>query len=785
MFDLSDKQGSVKSKRRVAGDPIPIAQRDPHTDMVMPDRKGSSLQKQGAPAKLDTPDMDELHKQMLACYSDELDRQSENRAEQAEDEDFYDNYQWSPDDAATLTDRGQVPLVYNVISTTCDWITGSQKRARTDFKVLPRRKEEAKSAEKKTALLKYLSDVNREEFAVSRAFEDAVKVGIGWIEDGLDADSEDEPLYTRYESWRNVLADTAGTTLDLDDARYIFRSKWIDLDIAIAMFPEREQVLRQAAMSSDDFVQLDEYGDAPMDSQEQALEQTNSSSSSRERVLAGYDRERVRIIEGWFKRPIMAGKMRGGNFSGEIFDAFSQPHKDELANGTAELVEKTTMRIHVALFTEAGMLWFSESPYRHNRFPLTPVWGYRRGRDGAAYGVIRRLKDIQVDINKRASKALHILSTSKIIMDYDALPDDMTMEEFIEEVARPDAVIRKKPGSEMIINAERELSQWHLELMSRSIAMVQQASGVTDELMGRRTNATSGVAIQRRQDQGSLATAKLFDNLLFASQVHGEKQLANCEQFMSQEKQFRITNMRGKPEYITVNDGLPENDITRCKADYIISESAWHASSRQAAADELLETMTRMPPETAIMILDLVVENMDLPNREEIVRRIRMVTGMRDPDADEPTPEEIARDQEQAELKAIQKQTLVAQLQKLIGEAAKAMAAADSSKAAISKIAADIVGVNVGSQKGALDVAGQALALPAATKVADYILKESGFVSQTDKDAAALATLEQAAAQQQDAAAQQQAAAMQQPGIQQPNGGAGPPPQNGPMGIGG
>ena len=96
-----------------------------------------------------------------------------------------------------------------------------------------------------------------------------------------------------------------------------------------------------------------------------------------------------------------------------------------------------------------------------------------------------------------------------------------------------------------------------------------------------------------------MATAKLFDNLLFASQVHGDKLLANVEQFMSEEKQFRIANMRGKPEYVTINDGLPENDITRCKADYIISESAWHASSRQAAADELLETMTRMPLEFA------------------------------------------------------------------------------------------------------------------------------------------------------------------------------------------
>src|SRR3954469_8164906 len=127
MFDLRDDQGSVKIKRRVKGDPIPTVQRNPHTDMVTPGNgKSGGPKKQGAPANLDSPEIDELHKQMLACYSDELDRQSENRAEMAEDEDFYDNYQWDPDDAAVVVERGQVPLVYNVISTTCDWITGSQ-----------------------------------------------------------------------------------------------------------------------------------------------------------------------------------------------------------------------------------------------------------------------------------------------------------------------------------------------------------------------------------------------------------------------------------------------------------------------------------------------------------------------------------------------------------------------------------------------------------------------------------------------------------------------------------
>jgi hypothetical protein len=775
MFDLKSRDGSVSVKRTKGpgGDPMPanVANVNPRTAMAQPDRGSSKT------TNLDSADMTELHRQMLACYSDELDRQSDNRAEMAEDEDFYDNIQWKPDDAQALTDRGQVPLVYNVISTSIDWITGSEKRARTDFKVLPRKKEQAKPAQAKTSLMKYLSDVNREPFHISRAFEDAVRVGIGWIDDGVDTESDEEPLYTRYENWRNVLHDTAATELDLNDARYIFRSKWVDLDVAIALFPKREDILRQSALNADDFIQRDDYGDEPMDSQEQALEQIYGSTTS-QRVIEGFQRQRVRIIEGWWKRPVTAGKMKGGEFHGELFDAFSQSHKDQIASGAAEVAPKTTMRVHVGLFTEVGMLWFSESPYRHNRFPLTPIWAYRRGRDGAPYGVIRRLKDIQVDVNKRASKALHILSTSKIIMDYDALPDDMTFEEFLEEAARPDAVIRKVPGKEIKIDADRDLAQWHLELMSRDISMIQQASGVTDELLGRKTNATSGIAIQRRQDQGSLATAKLFDNLLFAQQVHGEKLLANIEQFMSEEKQFRITSMRGKSDYVTVNDGLPENDITRSKADFVISEGAWHATIRQAAADELMDAMTRLPPEVSILLLDLAVENMDLPNREEIVKRIRNVTGQFDPDQETPTPEDQQRQAQMAQQQQMQQAMTMAQLKKAIGDAEKAIAQAEQAKALAQETIAKIPGHNVDAQQKALDAAQVAIAVPAATAVADYILHESGFISQTDKDAAQLATMKAAAA-----AAPAQPAT--QPGMQPPQ-----PPAPGPgpsqqLGLGG
>lgn len=97
-----------------------------------------------------------------------------------------------------------------------------------------------------------------------------------------------------------------------------------------------------------------------------------------------------------------------------------------------------------------------------------------------------------------------------------------------EEIARPDAIIVKHSGKNLVINAERDLAAPHLDLlMSRGINMIQQVGGVTDELLGRTTNAVSGVAVQREQEQGSLATNKPFDNLRLAVQMQGDPAIAS------------------------------------------------------------------------------------------------------------------------------------------------------------------------------------------------------------------------------------------------------------------
>lgn len=96
----------------------------------------SSLEEE-ARAAVDTDEVESEEEKrhlsrLLEWFNEERSRQAENRQQMAIDEDFYDGLQWTEEDAETIKERGQAPLVYNETKITCDWVIGSEKRNRTD-----------------------------------------------------------------------------------------------------------------------------------------------------------------------------------------------------------------------------------------------------------------------------------------------------------------------------------------------------------------------------------------------------------------------------------------------------------------------------------------------------------------------------------------------------------------------------------------------------------------------------------------------------------------------------
>ena len=307
------------------------------------------------------------------------------------------------------------------------------------------------------------------------------------------------------------------------------------------------------------------------------------------------------------------------------------------------------------------------------------------------------------------------------------------VEEVRNEAARPDAVITYRKGfAPPQIAADRDVAAAHIELMSRDAMMIQQVGGVTDENLGRNSNARSGKAILARQDQGQLATSQFFDNLRMSRQLHGEKQIVLIEQYYTDEDEFRITDMRGNPDFVPINDGAPENAIATFKADFILAEEDWRASFRQAQAEQLLDLAGKLAataPMAVVGMLDLIVEALDVPKRDELVKRIRQVTGAEDPDADpnNPTPEQIAAQEAKAAEADMSRRQAEAALMELEAKARKLMAEAQKAEAAT---ASDLIAQMKSAFEAAIAVAGA----PAVAAAADRILADARASAGLDPD---------------------------------------------------
>jgi hypothetical protein len=580
------------------------------------------------------------HEIRRGWFMTEAHRQASNRTRMARCESMYDSDQWDYREAQDVKDRGQNPVVYNEIKPTVDWLIGMERRARVDFVVMAESDEpEAdEDAANKTKLLKFLDDTNMAQFERSWAAEDAFKAGVGWLEVGLRGDESEGPIFVGAVPWRDILWDSQARRRDLGDARYLFRVKVVDLDVAEAIFPDKVEQLRKVSQSGDTLQMFAEWmGGMGMLT---GLDQFSGIDDPLDSVTAKpidmfNARKRVLLIECWSREP----QRREANSDG--------------------LSDPVTFKVRVSIMTEHDTLIEAWSPFRHNKFPFVPVWGYLNRRTGLPYSPIWPLIGPQVSLNHRMSKSLFEASSNQLMLEKSAVdPEVMDVDEIRAELNSPDGIPVFRDGAlggGRVKDRDRPgAAQHQLLLAEKDSAMIRSMSGVNSDNRGERSNVTSGRAVLAKQDQGSLLTAELFDNLLFARKIEGEITLSVAEQFIVQPMMVRAG--QNPKDRVLLNQPQPDgtylNDITARRAKFVVGEQAWKQAYAEAAFESLFELLTQLAPaapQIVVNLLDIIFDmHPNLPKKAAIVARTRQINGQADPDG-RVTPEEQAAKAQQAE----------------------------------------------------------------------------------------------------------------------------------------
>ena len=612
---------------------------------------------------------------------------------------YYDGKQLTPKQIQTHKDRGTPPLVFNLIGPTIDAVLGIEAKTRTNWIVRADNSNSMEVAEAMNEKLNEAARLSLADRACSDAYAAEVKTGLGWVEVNRNADPFDFDYRTNYVNRNEIHWDWHAKRPDLKDARYLVRERWLDEDRALLAFPNHKMLITHAVNG------WNMWNSAWTDAKDhQLVALAHAYSEYQETVFDeetwfDTDRRRVRVFEVWY-RTVQSGtvlKLKDGRVI--EFDKNNPVQRAAIAYGTAQPIIGTFPKMRLAYFLGCHRVVDVPSPLPHDGFPYVPFWGFREDGTGIPYGLIRRMMSPQDEVNARRSKMMWLLSAKRTIMDSDATK--MDIEELADEIQRPDGVIILNPSRQnrdqyaFRVEQDFQLASQQFEIMVEAQKMIQDTAGVYSALMGRQdSGADSGVAIASLVEQGSTTLAELNDNFRFARRLVGEQLLA-----------FQIKDMGRNPAEVAVNlnksqrtkfvklnaptqdesgNAFLSNDLTRAKMQVVLDDIQATAGYRQQIANRLFDLASTLPDDIKVAILDVVVQATDIPQRDEIIKRIRQVTGQQ-MDPEEMSEEERqafeARQAEEQEAKALALDELRAKIEKMRSDAAKSKAAADKAGA--------------------------------------------------------------------------------------------------------
>lgn len=511
---------------------------------------------------------------------------------------FYDGQQWTAEERAALQEVGQAPIVINKLASKIDSIAGTEVEART--RILFRSRSgnvgEEQTARALTDLALYVSEQANLPQEVSNVFKAGLVTGIGWLDVSVENAPEGVRIIAQAEDEMSVVFDPLSRRADLSDSRFVARERWLSADELQRLFPD---TAGQAGLLLSGAQARGIY-QSPM-----ALGTTNYIDS---------ERGLVRVVEVQYKQTEL--RFRVKRTDGSEYLTFDK--KQAYAQAGATVSSEYAPRIYVGYFADNVLLSHAPLALPIEGFTLIPYVYKRAKSDGRPYGLVQSAIDPQRELNKRRSKAMHLLNTAQVIADIDAVDDPNLL---AKEAARPDGMILKRPGKELRILRNSDLAGTQVSVMEQAGRDIQEVLGVFDEVIGKESNATSGIAIRTRQLAGTRNQLFAFDALRQLKSKLGRYLLSLMRQYFTDEMVIRITDDLNAPRNVKLNEKIrlangetiTVRDVRLGQFDIVVEEVGDVLSGRQVELEQLallMQSGVPVPPEMLINASNLKQKDM-------------------------------------------------------------------------------------------------------------------------------------------------------------------------------
>jgi hypothetical protein len=480
--------------------------------------------------------------------AEETGREARERSERCRD--YYSNIQLTAAELSALKKRGQPPVYVNYIQRKVDTLCGIERRSRADPKAFPRNPQDEKSASAATDALRYVADQNRFDGVRSETFNDILVEGTGGADVTVaQSRAGDIKVTVKRVPWDRLWWDPHSRELDFSDAAYKGLVIWMDAKEARRDYPDAIEAIDESIRTGAG----ETFEDRP------------------KYTWCDSKRKRIRIVECHYKRDgqwWVAIYTKGGFIKAPVLS----PYKDK----DGESVSSLHMR--------SGFI----------------------NRENERYGHCEGLIPLQDEINKRRSKALHLLSVRQTYGNQTALTDTRKAK---LELAKPDGHVELNAGAtfgaDFGVLPTGDMAQGQFLMLQQALGEMN-ATGANSALQGKDEKAQSGVALQTKIQAGATELEPQTDGLREWTHQIYEAMWMRVRQFWTGEKWVRVTDDDRNIKWVGLNKQVTLQD----KLDQMQPEQAQQMGQQLMLqpGDPRLQMVVEVENDVSGLDIDLVIE---------------------------------------------------------------------------------------------------------------------------------------------------------------------------------
>ena len=471
------------------------------------------------------------------------------------DRDYRNGVQWTSAEEATLKKRKQPVITIDRIGPKCDFLMGMEAQNRRDPRAYPRTPDDEEAATAATDALRYVMEDQRWDRVRSECFDSFLVEGSCGADVRVYEKRGEMCVEVLPIMWDRMFGDPHSRMRNWSDGSFKGQFVWMDLEDAVEKYPGKSDTL-ESTISSETSASGNTYEDVP-------------------RVRwADPKRKRVRIVEMWTKE------------KGKYF---------------------------YSAFTKAGMLERMESPYVDEDGESDDGFVFGScfiDRDGNRFGVVRRWISLQDEINKRRSKALHLMSVRQTYGTPQAGDKNMIR----QQLARPDGHVEMdggaKFGEDFGIIPTGDMAAAQFQLLQEAKGEID-AVGVNAALSGNESRNMSGRALIQRSEQGMNELGPVFDNFKqFQHDVY-RKVWNRIRQFWTAEKWIRVTDEEKNVKFVGLNQPLTLGMqlLEEFKMQPGVTPEQIAAAEQQAKTDPRMQMVVGTKNSVAELDVDIIIDD--------------------------------------------------------------------------------------------------------------------------------------------------------------------------------